>query len=106
MAAIKELIGARIKSIRDAKGMTQERLAEVMDINSKYLSNIERGKENPTLDMLIKLANALEVEMWEMFDFGHEVSLKELRETMSRFLKELDDEKLRMAVKLLRAVVR
>ncbi|OGW11166.1 MAG: hypothetical protein A2W77_03585 [Nitrospinae bacterium RIFCSPLOWO2_12_39_16] len=106
MAEIKELIGARIKSIRDAKGMTQERLAEVMDINSKYLSNIERGKENPTLDMLIKLANALEVEMWEMFDFGHEVSLKELRETMSRFLKELDDEKLRMAVKLLRAVVR
>ena len=106
MAEIKELIGARIKSIRDAKGMTQERLAEVMDINSKYLSNIERGKENPTLDMLIKLANALEVEMWEMFDFGHEVSLKELRETMSSFLKELDDEKLRMAVKLLRAVVR
>ncbi|HAP67088.1 MAG TPA: XRE family transcriptional regulator [Nitrospinae bacterium] len=106
MAAIKELIGARIKSIRDAKGMTQERLAEVMDINSKYLSNIERGKENPTLDMLIKLANALEVEMWEMFDFGHEVSLKELRETMGRFLKELDEDKLRMSVKLLRAVVR
>ena len=106
MAEIKELIGARIKSIRDAKGMTQERLAEVMDINSKYLSNIERGKENPTLDMLIKLANALEVEMWEMFDFGHEVSRKELREDMGRFLKELDEEKLRMAVKLLRAVVR
>lgn len=56
--------------------------------------------------MLIKLANALEVEMWEMFDFGHEVGQKELREDMSRFVKELDDEKLRMAVKLLRAVVR
>ena len=56
--------------------------------------------------MLIKLANALEVEMWEMFDFGHEVSLKELRETMSRFLKELDEDKLRISVKLLRAVVR
>jgi len=60
----------------------------------------------PVLDMLIKLANALEVEMWEMFDFGHEVSLKELRETMSRFLKELDEDKLRISVKLLRAVVR
>ena len=47
-----------------------------------------------------------EVEMWEMFDFGHEVSRKELREDMGRFLKELDEEKLRMAVKLLRAVVR
>ena len=56
--------------------------------------------------MLIKLANALEVEMWEIFDFGHEVSLKELRETMGRFLKELDEDKLRISVKLLRAVVR
>ncbi len=56
--------------------------------------------------ILIKLANALEVEMWEMFDFGHEVSQKELKETMSRFLKEIDEDKLRMAVKVLRAVVR
>jgi hypothetical protein len=36
--------------------------------------------------MLVKLANALEVEMWQMVDFGHEVSHKELREDMSRFL--------------------
>ncbi|MBI3599866.1 MAG: hypothetical protein HY097_04395 [Nitrospinae bacterium] len=60
----------------------------------------------PALDIFIKLANASEVEMWEMFDFGHEVSRKELKETMSRFLKELDEDKLRMTVKLLRAVVR
>jgi len=60
----------------------------------------------PVLGMFIKLANASDIEMWEMFDFGHEVSLKELRETMSRFLKELDEDKLRISVKLLRAVVR
>lgn len=106
MASKKELIGARIRSLREAKGMTQEGLAEVMDINAKYLSNIERGKENPTLDMLIKFADALEVEMWEIFDFGHGVSIKELRETINKFTKELDEEKLRMAVKLLRALVR
>jgi len=106
MVSKKELIGARIRSLREAKGMTQERLAEVMDINAKYLSNIERGKENPTLDMLIKFVDALGVEMWEIFDFGHEVNIKELRETMSRFLKENDEEKLRLAVKILRAVAR
>ena len=106
MVSKKELIGARIRSLREAKGMTQERLAEVMDINAKYLSNIERGKENPTLDMLIKFVDALGVEMCEIFDFGHEVNIKELRETMSRFLKENDEEKLRLAVKILRAVAR
>lgn len=106
MASKKELIGARIRSLREAKGMTQEKLAEVMDINSKYLSNIERGKENPTLDMLIKFAEALKVEMWEMFDFGHEVGLKELRESLNKFSKETDEDKMRLLVKVARAVVR
>ena len=61
MASKKELVGTRIKDLRVARGMTQERLAEVMDINAKYLSNIERGKKNPTFDMLIKLVDALGV---------------------------------------------
>ncbi|HHT9160122.1 MAG TPA: hypothetical protein ACFYEH_09700 [Candidatus Brocadiaceae bacterium] len=37
--------------------------------------------------MLIKFADALEVEMWEMFDFGHKVNIKELREAMNRLLE-------------------
>lgn len=102
----KELFGARIKSLRETKGWTQEKLAEKMDISSNYLSSIERGKENPTFDMLAKFADALKVEMWEMFDFGHEVGAKELREALNKLSKEADEEKLKMAVKLLRAVLR
>lgn len=41
-----------------------------------------------------------------MFDFGYEVSIKELRDAMSKLLKESDEEKLRMTVKILRAVAR
>lgn len=106
MGDTKKLIGVRIKSIRGSKGLTQESLAEKMDINTVYLSNIERGRANPTLDMLIKFADALKVEMWELFDFGHEVNIKELRDVMSKLLKETDEEKLRLAVKILRAVAR
>ncbi len=67
---------------------------------------MERGTENPTLDMLIKLANALNVEMWEIFDFGHEVGFRQLKDTMSQLMRDSDEEKLQMAVKILRAVVR
>ncbi len=56
--------------------------------------------------MLIKFTDALEVEMWEIFDFGHEVSIKELREAMNKLLKETDEQKLRLALKILRAVAR
>ncbi len=56
--------------------------------------------------MLIKFSDALEVEMWELFDFGHEAGTRELREMMKKFTKEIDEEKLRLAVKVLRAMVR
>jgi len=106
MLTKKELVGLRIKSLRESRRLTQEKLSETMDINAKYLSSIERGKENPTLDMMIKTAEALEVELWEIFDFGHEEPLDRLRTTLDKLLKESDEEKLRMAVKVFRSVIR
>ena len=98
----KKLFGARLKSLRENSGWTQENLAERMSISSNYLSSIERGKENPTFDMLIKFSDALKVEMWELFDFEHEKGTKELREMLGKFAKEMDEDKLRSAVQILR----
>ena len=106
MVAHKQLFGLRIKHLREIKDWTQEYLAEKMDISTNYLSSIERGKENPTFDLLVKLSEALEVEMWEMFDFGHEKSPKELREVLTEFYKDMDEGRLRLAVKVLRAIIR
>jgi transcriptional regulator with XRE-family HTH domain len=102
----KELFGLRIKSLRETIGLTQENLAERMDITPNYLSSIERGKENPTFNMLIKFSNALRIEMWELFDYGHEVTSKKLREYLDRFSKKIDEKKLRLAVKILKAIER
>jgi transcriptional regulator with XRE-family HTH domain len=102
----KELIGKRIQELRKATGLSQEKLAEKADISSTYLSRIECGRENPTLDMLIKLASALEVEMWEMFDFGHLVNHKKLKESLQNFTKTTDEPTLRLALKVIRAISR
>ena len=106
MMTQKILFGLRVKSLRGSKGWTQEYLAEKMDISPNYLSSIERGKENPTFGTLAKFADAFNVEMWELFDFGHEVSQSELRKTMNRLVKEISEEKLRLVVKVLRAMLR
>lgn len=103
---LKKQFGARIKALRINMGWTQEFLAEKIDITPNYLSSIERGKENPTFDMIVKLSDGLKVEMLELFDFGHEVKLRELREMLKKFAKETNEEKLRLAVKVLRAIVR
>ena len=62
-------LGQRLKELRAARDMSQEQLAERAGVNVTYLSSVERAKENPTLDMLEKLADALEVELVELFNF-------------------------------------
>ncbi|MCL5423298.1 MAG: hypothetical protein M1461_12635 [Nitrospirae bacterium] len=56
--------------------------------------------------MLIKLSRALDVEMWEMFDFGHVLSQKELKETFQNLAKSSDEPTLRLALKVIRAIAR
>ncbi|MBI5213970.1 MAG: helix-turn-helix transcriptional regulator, partial [Nitrospirae bacterium] len=84
----------------------QEQIAEKADISPNYLSRIECGKENPTLDMLIKLSHALEVEMWEIFDFGHVAGRKDLKEAIQSFARTADEPTLRLALKIIRTVSR
>ena len=102
----KVLIGKRIQELRKARGLSEEKIAEKADISSTYLSRIECGRENPTLDMLIKLTSALEVEMLEMFDFGHVKSHKELKNSIQRIIKTADEPTLRLALKIIRAISR
>jgi transcriptional regulator with XRE-family HTH domain len=64
---IKQLLGARIRELRKNRNLTQEQLSEMVGINPKYVSSIERGKENPTLDTCIKIAESLEVSIGELF---------------------------------------
>jgi len=102
----KELIGNRIKELRKKKGLSQEQLSEKAEITPNYLSRIERGTENPTLDMFIRLANALDVEMWEMFDFGHTGSRRDLKSILNKIAGEANEEQLRLMIKVLRAMAR
>jgi len=51
--------GLRVKELRDAKGMTQEDLAEAADLFRTYISRIETGFANPTLTVIHSLANAM-----------------------------------------------
>lgn len=103
----KQALGARIKTLRKQRGWSQEQLAERVGISTQYVSNIERGKENPTLDLLLRLADGLAVSPTEMFDFEAEgLDLKALRLEIRSLLETRDAERLRSALRVLRAVLR
>lgn len=52
-------IGERIKQVRDAKGWTQEKLADEAKISRGFLSEVEKHGKNISLDLLLRVANAL-----------------------------------------------
>ena len=56
-------IGSSIRALRKEKGWTQEKLAEMSGINDKEVSHIEQGRRNITIDTLVKISKALEVNI-------------------------------------------
>ena len=64
---INKQLGARIRYLRQQKNWSMEDLALEAEINRNYLGDLERGKRNPTLKILTKIAIALEVNLDELF---------------------------------------
>ena len=56
-----EIFGAVIRELREARGWTQEQLAERAEMNASYLGFVERGDNVPTLTIIIQIAVGLEV---------------------------------------------
>ena len=54
-------IGSRIKAAREQSQLTQEELAEIIDISPTHMSVIERGVKTPKLDTFVKIVNALNI---------------------------------------------
>ncbi len=103
---LKQMIGARIKEVRARRGLTQEQLSERIDINSKYLSSIERGKENPTLNTLIKLAQSLDVNINEFFTMVEIEDSEKRKDLIISFLDKANDEQLKLAYMVLSVIIR
>lgn len=64
---IRTVLAGNIKTLRAQKGMSQEELSDKADISIPFLSSIERGVKWPYPDTLAKLADALEVEVAQLF---------------------------------------
>lgn len=69
MGELRKKFGLRLRYLRREKDLTQEQLAEAIDVSSEFLSNIERGINAPSFKTLEKLAKALHVSVKEFFDF-------------------------------------
>jgi transcriptional regulator with XRE-family HTH domain len=60
---LRAALGSRVRDLRDRIGLSQEQLAERADLHWTYISGIERGRRNPGLNILARLAKALNVTL-------------------------------------------
>ena len=67
MATIAEELGQKIAVQRRAVGLTQARLAEKIDVQPETISRVETGKRTASLDLLERIADALDLELHELF---------------------------------------
>ena len=90
----KKLLGKRIKELRKNAGFTQEKLAELIDIETSSLSGIESGRHFPSLPTIEKIANTLNLEMKALFDFNHLQPIDKMKADIVKNIDRLDETKI------------
>jgi transcriptional regulator with XRE-family HTH domain len=106
MKTTKQLLGSRIKELRKIKELSQEELSIQVDVDPKYISFIECGRSSPSLETMENIARALGVEIKDLFEFDHLQAGGVKVEEIEQLLAGADEEKKRMIMKIVRAVVR
>jgi len=91
--AIRKQLGEKIRQWRKLRELTQEQLGEKAGISYKFIGEVERGTVNPSLDSLIGISQALDVNVKELFprenDLVTEFSHEELK-TIKKAVKLLN----------------
>jgi transcriptional regulator with XRE-family HTH domain len=90
MSTIQELVGARVRELRKAKGWTLETLAEKADKHYTYIGGLERGVRNVTLEVLQDVAAALGVPIKQFFAFFKHPLEEKLNATADDILSAID----------------
>lgn len=67
MPSPRAALGVRVRELREGLALSQEAFAHRAQLDRTYVSGIERGRRNPTLEVLYRIAEALEVEVRELF---------------------------------------
>ena len=98
---IKTELGQKIKRMRLKKGMTQEELAEKIDISQRTLSGIETGENFVTAETLDKLVLAMNISVEKLFETEHYKETPILVQEINNILTELTKNNARREIEIL-----
>ncbi len=100
MKNTKELFAARLAYLREKRGFTQEKLAEMVGRSTNHISKIETAGANPSFELIVMLSNALNVEIKELFNFDSLQDINCIKSEFRNYLKNPDEKHLKMLYKI------
>lgn len=103
MSTLSMQVGKRIKELREARKMKQVELAELIDMEATNLSKLEKGVHLPKEENLNKITNALNVDIKDLFDFGHLKTKEELVRDINNIFEQSSLEEMQFFHKILMA---
>ena len=108
MANLRRLFGNRIREFRKAKKLSQQGLAAKAGLHYTYIGSVERGESNISFDNIVRIADALEIPLKDLFTFPINdqpiTEIERLRAEMAALLGGKDHEKLKLSLRVLNAI--
>lgn len=94
-------LGLKIKEIRINRGLTQEKLAEIVSCNTSHISNIENNHTKVSLNVLLAISNALNTSIDFLLSDQYENTALALDNEILRALKNCDNQKKEKILKMI-----
>jgi transcriptional regulator with XRE-family HTH domain len=86
---VSESLGSRIRAFRKACGISQEELAFKASVSTTYLGQLERAEKSPTVEILDKIATALDISIYDLFLFDEKVKENGSSTTLNKINAQL-----------------
>lgn len=100
----KKKLGLKIKELRKRKGLTQEELAELIQMEQNSISVMESGRNFPTLGTLEKIAKVLDVNLSDFFDYDYIEDIDVIKASTEDIIRKMDDKQLRQLFKYVKSI--
>ncbi len=100
----KKKLGLKIKELRKRKGLTQEELAELIQMEQNSISVMESGRNFPTLGTLEKIATVLDVNLPDFFNYDYIEDIDVIKASTEDIISKMDDNQLRQLFKYVKSI--
>ncbi len=101
----KKILSHNLKEKRKAMGITQYQLAEMLEVEDKYISRLETGTSTPSFALLEKLSNILQINLSELFVTENYAAKEELIEKINSQLRRTNIKNLTLISKIINCIV-